>query len=65
MEHLDDLYRKWYGSLTARIDERSQDIVALGGKEWFLFMRGFYGDILEAVDRGLLGGAVIQAEAQP
>jgi SAM-dependent methyltransferase len=56
------LYEKWYKVLVSRIEEKSKEIVALAGKEWFDFTRTFYGKILEALQKNLLGGAIVYAD---
>lgn len=59
---LSDLYKKWYKDLVSRIEARSKEITVLAGKEWFDFVRSFYGGIVEAIEGNLLGGAVIYAQ---
>lgn len=58
------LYRKWYKKLVSRIEASSEKIIVLAGKEWLDFVSSFYHKILDAIEKQLLGGAIVYAERQ-
>jgi SAM-dependent methyltransferase len=60
-DEISALYAKWYKELVLRIDAASDAIIALGGREWLDFVRTFYGKIVDAIERNLLGGAIVCA----
>jgi len=53
------LYEKWYGELVSRIKENAAGITSLAGEEWFDFVKAFYQHLLESIEKGVLGGAII------
>jgi SAM-dependent methyltransferase len=63
-DEISPLYEKWYKGLTARIESSAAAIITLAGKEWFEFVRAFYGKIVTAIEKNLLGGAIVYAEAK-
>jgi ubiquinone/menaquinone biosynthesis C-methylase UbiE len=64
VDDISGLYKKWYENLTSRIAQRSAQITASAGKEWFDFVASFYRNILVAIEKGLLGGAILYAVAR-
>jgi SAM-dependent methyltransferase len=63
-DNISCLYGKWYQNLVARIDKSSAEIITLAGKEWFDFVRSFYGRIVDAIEGNILGGAIIRAQSR-
>jgi len=61
---LSKLYEKWYNNLNSRIEASSEEIIALAGEEWLDFVRSFYGNIADAIKKGLLGGAAVYAASE-
>lgn len=63
-EDISELYRKWYKALLSRIEKNYEKIITLAGEGWFSFVRTFYREILNSIERNLLGGAIVYAERQ-
>lgn len=64
-EDISALYEKWYRELIIRIETSANSIIALAGKEWFDFVRSFYSEITDAIEKKLLGGAIVYALKEP
>lgn len=64
-EELNDEYRRWYADLVNRIERKRDEIIALGGDNAFAYMMSVYGGMLEKIERGLLGGVLLNASASP
>jgi SAM-dependent methyltransferase len=62
-EEVNDRYRRWYADLVARIERKRAEIVALGGEDAFAYMLAVYGGMLAKIERGLLGGVLLNAFA--
>ena len=63
IETVDRDYERWYSDLLQRIDAKRLPITALAGAEAFVAVRGLYADLLDAIRRGALGGAIVRATA--
>jgi len=63
-DDISELYKKWYKKLVSRIETSSEKIIALAGEEWLDFVRSFYQGILSAIEKNLLGGAIVYTERQ-
>jgi ubiquinone/menaquinone biosynthesis C-methylase UbiE len=64
MEDVSDLYRLWYQLLVQRIEAKHDEIVIMAGQEKYESIHGIYSEILDAIEDGDLGGAVIRASAE-
>ncbi|HKM99142.1 MAG TPA: methyltransferase domain-containing protein [Candidatus Binataceae bacterium] len=62
-ERLNNEYRQWYADLVRRIELKRAEIIALGGEDAFAYMLAVYGGMLEKIQRGLLGGALLDIVA--
>ncbi len=54
-------YEKWYRALVSRIEENADRITELAGEEWFNFAKTSYHNILESIEKGIPGGAIVYA----
>lgn len=63
-DDISPLYRKWYRELVLRIETASRSIISFAGEEWFDFVRSFYRGILDAVEKDMLGGAIVYAQSE-
>jgi len=63
VEEVTEEYRRWYGDLVGRIQNKRAEIVASDGNDAFTYMLEVYGGMLEKIDRGLLGGVLLDAIA--
>ncbi len=58
-EGLNNEYRQWYADLVRRIELKRAEIIAISGEDAFAHMLAVYGGMLEKIQRGLLGGALL------
>ncbi len=63
-EELNADYLRWYGDLVARIERKRLEILALGGEDAFKYMASVYGGMLEKIERGLLGGVLLDVRTK-
>ena len=56
-------YERWYVALMHRLEARQAEIIALAGEETYRYVWRLYRLLLDAIERGALGGAVIYAKA--
>ena len=62
VEDLTGSYERWYDALLRRIDGKRAQITRLAGAEGFAGVRTQYADLLAALRRGTLGGAIVRAK---
>jgi len=62
-EEVTEEYGRWYDDLVGRIQNKRDEIVASDGNDAFTYMLEVYGGMLEKIDRGLLGGVLLDAVA--
>lgn len=56
-------YERWYGALMHRFEGKRAEIIALAGEENYHYAWRLYRLLLDAVQQGALGGAVVYARA--
>ncbi len=62
----EDLHREyghWYAALLSRIEARAPEVIAVEGKESLDHLRAVYRGILRKIERGLLGGVLLNCAA--
>lgn len=64
VEDISDLYLLWYQMLLGKIEEKEEEIVSFAGHEKYDSMLAVYSEILNAIEDGDLGGAVVRASAE-
>jgi SAM-dependent methyltransferase len=63
-----DLTRRfvgWYAGLLTRFERKRPEILASAGGDWYEYVTAWYGGLHNALQAGLLGGAVFHAAAAP
>lgn len=63
IQDLDADYERWYAWLLTRFETRSEALLSFATAEEIAHVRRFYSTILESIQSGILGGAIIQARA--
>ncbi len=64
LESIKDLskeYEGWYQELVKKIGEKREEIVRTSGQDWFDYALRRYEELLEKIQEGLIGGALISA----
>ena len=54
-------YGRWYSDLVSRINAKRDDILRISDDRWFQYARKRYQDLLDAVQEGIIGGAIVRA----
>ncbi len=56
-------YRTWYQRLCARFEAKKATVVGEFGQEWYDYAHAVYVDLLDLIDREIIGGAIVRARA--
>jgi len=62
---LTDEFRQWYRELLERIEARRDRIIAAADDRWYGYAYERYADLLAAIERGTIGGAIVHAVPLP
>lgn len=62
---LSSAYQTWYTELVDKISSKQDEIISQHGREWFEYALRRYQELLEVIERRVIGGAILKAVRAP
>ena len=56
-------YEKWYSQFMGRVNLKEEEIIQIGGDDAMETICRLYGGLLKSIQKGMLGGAIVKAQA--